>query len=226
MVAAGLAGADQNRHLEGGLPELHAHHVAVHQRQGAGVGFRHMQGVAPDLLGERLGAFLQPGIVGETAVPDRWVGLEHERERRGRRRPARAAAISAPAPSPAATRFRPRSRSPASRATSRRNRPARTAPTGSSPRLPHEIVGRSRERAGEQREQLVRGAGVVKRPDQRLHDAGGALESAQIRPALERVGQRQMPLAARARLVVMEAQTCAERHRADGLAEISAPGPS
>ena len=50
------------------------------------------------------------------------------------------------------------------------------------------------------------GPGVVKRTDQRLHDTCGAVEGAQIRPAFQRMGQRQMPGATRCGLVVVKTE--------------------
>ena len=69
-------------------------------------------------------------------------------------------------------------------------------------------------------ENLVRRAAVVERPDQRLDDARGAVIGAHVGPAFQGVGERQMPGAARRRLVAIEPE-CAE----NGTAAMASPSP-
>ena len=93
------------------------------------------------------------------------------------------------------------------------------------PSLAHEIVSRRRAGAGEQRQYIMRVAAVIERTDQRLNDARGAVEGAQIGPALERMRQRQMPTAKRRRLVVVARRDARRRRRvSSAFANIEAAG--
>ena len=63
----------------------------------------------------------------------------------------------------------------------------------------------------------MRGTGIVKRPDQRLDDAGSAVEGADIGPVFERMRQRQMPGAAGCGLVTVEPEMDRKRCGGDGI---------
>ncbi len=65
---------------------------------------------------------------------------------------------------------------------------------------------------------------VVERRDQRLHERDGAVDGAQVAPALERVRGRQVPVAALGRLVEVEAVMDAQRHLVERLGEVEVGG--
>ena len=52
------------------------HHIAVGHAQLPGARGTDQRGVVPGQLGERLGQFLQPAIVGETAIPNGGIGAQ------------------------------------------------------------------------------------------------------------------------------------------------------
>jgi hypothetical protein len=89
-----------------------------------------------------------------------------------------------------------------------------------SPGLAHQHVRIGAEIALEQTDQLVRRTRVVEWPDQGLHDAGAAVDGAQVAPGFERVRHRQPPLATPRRLVVGETKMSAERRLADQFTEL------
>ncbi len=66
----GLAGAHQHWRINANAPDLKMDHIAVDKAEPLSVRLRYVQRVAPHLLGQRLGTFLKPGVIGKAAVPD------------------------------------------------------------------------------------------------------------------------------------------------------------
>ena len=62
------------------------------------------------------------------------------------------------------------------------------------PRFAHQIVGLGISAARQSRKNFVIGPRTVQRTDQRLHDTGGAVDGAQIRPCFQRMRLRNMPI--------------------------------
>ena len=75
------------RDLQAAAVELEANHVAVGHAQLPGRLGAEERGVAPGELGDRVGELLEPAVVGEPAVVDLGVALQHQLEVVGRERP-------------------------------------------------------------------------------------------------------------------------------------------
>ena len=85
MVPRRLPGPHQDRRFDASLAGGEPHHVAIDEAEIAARRLRRqVQRIAPDLFGERLRAFLQPGIVGHAAVAHRGIGRERQGETVGR----------------------------------------------------------------------------------------------------------------------------------------------
>ena len=165
------------------------------------------RGVVPGELGERLGEFLQPAIIGEAAVPDGGIGPERNFQRAAGRtflpslRPGRRNPPSAHLPGG--------QRGVRDQSVVERGLPERleiSARVFSPPVVLHDVVGRAARLAEHHGEDLVRGAPVIKRRDQRLDDAHGAVVSARIAPGFEVMSFRNVPVAELRGLVVLQAE--------------------
>jgi hypothetical protein len=74
------------------------------------------------------------------------------------------------------------------------------------PVLAHDVVPGPLRAVAHRREELVRGLAAVERRDQRLDDRGGAVVGARVAPGFEEMRFRDLPLAQRRRLIVVEAE--------------------
>jgi hypothetical protein len=156
--------------------------------------------VVPGQLGDRLGQLLGPAVVGEPAVVERRVGLEHDL----------IGAALLPSP-PLGRRGGPQVFLPplaqadlqglepgaGDDAVVDRGLPERLEVAGRLPALPvlapvvaHGLVTGGLEPAADDGQDLVGGAALVKRLDERLHDRSGAVERPRIAPRLQVVGPR------------------------------------
>ena len=172
----------------------------------------HDRGVVPGQLGDGLGQFLQPAVVGEAAVVDRGIGPEDHfqfaasasglrgaavmslavnRRRLGGQRRVRHHAIVHRAPPPGfEIRARVLARPVAFDDFVRAACPARRSASA---------------------ELRLRRAAVVERLDQRLLDGDRAIEGARVAPGFQVMRLRQVPLADFGSLVLVQAQVRAQR---------------
>src|SRR5262249_51950779 len=79
------------------------------------------------------------------------------------------------------------------------------------PVILNEVVLRCGGLAKQERNQLCRSSSVVKRRNQRLHDADGSVVSARVAPGLEIVRLVDVPLAELGGFVVVEPKVYADR---------------
>ena len=78
--SVGLARHDPGRKLHGSAAITQLDDVFVLDTEPAAPGRADERGVVPGELGQGLGQFLQPAVVGPAAVPDRRVGTEEDLE--------------------------------------------------------------------------------------------------------------------------------------------------
>ena len=83
----------KHRRFEDALAGGDAHHVAINEPEIARISLGDVERITPDLFGERLGTFLQPGIVGDAAVEHRRIGRERKDKAGAGGARARSAAI-------------------------------------------------------------------------------------------------------------------------------------
>ena len=166
--------------------------------------------IVPGDLGERLRQFLQPGDVGEAAIPDRSdrAGTRCRMSPSGAGGMARAAAGGFAASASGLRRVSATKPSCSARA----QRCSKSSAEGRAPGRADRAIGGRIERAEQHVDDLVRRARVIERRDHRLDDGRGAVDRARIAPAFQRMRQRQMPLAEPRGLVGMQPGMDAVRH--------------
>ena len=74
--------------------------------------------------------------------------------------------------------------------------------------------------AGKQRESFLERVAVIKRSNQRLNDTHGAVISASITPGFQKMCLRDVPVAERGGLVIVEAEVNAQRDLQELLREL------
>ena len=168
--------------------------------------------VLPGQLVERLGQFLEPGIVGVDAVPDRRIrphqGLDGVRRCGFRQRRGVAADRR---------RFDRGRRGIRHVAVVQGLDPGLLVESG--PGGPDRIARSHGRRAGEQAQHLMHRAALVERPDRRLDERRGSVRRAPVRPALKGMGERQMPVREIGRFVRPASGVEAQRHPAQQVDE-------
>ena len=217
----GLAGVDPDGAFELAAGEGDGDDVAVADASAGGEGGGEGDGVFPDELGERLGEFLEPGVVGDGAVPDGGVGADEEVEGIGRgggrgRRGGRVEGDGFGGEGGAVNE-----------AGAEGGFPARGEGGGVGAALPEgaeEVAAGVLLAVGEVGDQFVGGAAFVERLDGGLHEADGAVDRAGVAPSFERVLEGQVPLAADGGFVDLGAGVDGERDLGEGVGEGEAAG--
>ncbi len=92
------------------------------------------------------------------------------------------------------------------------------------PGFPHRRVGRRIDPAAQHLEDLMRAAAAIKRRDQRLDQRDRAVDRAPVAPALERMGERQVPAAGLRGLVGMKPGMDAHAHARQQLGKFQIAG--
>ena len=222
-----LARDSEHRHHDRALRRLEPRRVAVREAQRERVGGRHPERVAPDLLGEGLRALLKPGVGGPGARPNGGRGAQAQLEVGPLGRPGRGQGRAEIGRRGGRGRFLHHlvvqgAEPEGVELGSLRGLAARLAPQG-----PGARQGLARPRPGAARDPVqdrVARARVVQRRDQRLHEPHRAVGTAQVRPVLRRMGQRQPPAAARRRLVPGDPREGGPGHAIERLGEAQGGG--
>ncbi len=159
------------------------------------------QHVVPDQLGERLGQFLQPGVVGATARPRSSGpgGTRRQALRRGRRGAAAGGSVARARRATRCPATKP-SRSIASQRGAKAARSLRALPM----RL--QQVRAACGAASVSSDRISAACGPRTAGDRRLHEADRAVDRAGVAPGFQRMRQRQVPVASQRGLVVIAAR--------------------
>ena len=224
--SASVAGLLEHRNRHAAATLLQCDQIASGQLQLARSGRTDERDIIPGELGHRLRELLQPAVVGETAVVDREVRTEDQLQtalgRRGRGELRRRLTRSRRQHLDVALRRAARGQESIVQGAA----PGRFE-VGAQARLPclaDEIVRRDVQTTRQGQQHFVHRARVVKRFDERLHDAQRAVEGAGVAPALQEMRFRDVPLAQLGGLVGVQAEVHAPLHAAQHRPEVQVGG--
>ncbi len=222
--AVGMARRDHHRRVSGRAVQAQVDHVALLEAEARRVGGAEQRGVLPRQLGDGVGQFLQPAVVGQAAVVDLVIGDDVDLEpRRGLRRRLhrlrrgenrvvpdgrRLGLEGAPLDEAVGDPFLP------GQLEERRVGRAR------GPEIAQLRPGGAVAFAEERRQHLRLARAGVERRDERLLERDGAVVRARIAPALQRVGRGKHPAGAVGRLVEVERAIHRRVHLRERLAEV------